>query len=378
MSGAEEWIRKARATTGSTDPRDEFPDPMVRYREVFWSEEFPESSRALREAVDVGFPDSCWLVKRAFSRKEYPRIHLPRSEWGKWIAALDRDDSRIGFHIACMMVIEGRFLSPRDDEIVLHRCDQHGCGNPTHYRIGTYKENVEDMLNRQRGRMLSVTATREARRWVREGLRRRPTKEDMVAYGAELDPPRLGWSIRQAIGGLKGYGQGDYMEDSYPWAEFCSRTTKATVAEAAQVCAAVRAGGVRLSVKELTKMGRALGRPCTFEVAYAIVTGEGVYGRGEYAQWSYPYDEIPPGVGVRRFSDLLRAAAALSKRTGAPSKAEFKAAGLSLTPPIRSTRRIKYRHPPYHHPAYDEAREAFWRADPDLFSTSRAGWKRMS
>lgn len=37
-----------------------------------------------------------------------------------------------------------------DETLVLHSCDNPACVNPDHLRLGTYKDNTQDMLSRKR------------------------------------------------------------------------------------------------------------------------------------------------------------------------------------------------------------------------------------
>lgn len=78
--------------------------------------------------------NSCWEWK-AHKVKGYGRIRF-------------RGDS-IGAHRLAYILTFGQIPDELD---VLHSCDNPGCVNPKHLFLGTHTENMQDMLNKGRGR----------------------------------------------------------------------------------------------------------------------------------------------------------------------------------------------------------------------------------
>lgn len=84
--------------------------------------------------VDKRGPDECWLWLGSVNAKGYGRL-------GRRDSA-DRYAHRISYRI--------HFGSIPDGLIVMHRCDTPGCVNPNHLFLGTYSDNVQDMIAKGR------------------------------------------------------------------------------------------------------------------------------------------------------------------------------------------------------------------------------------
>ncbi len=84
--------------------------------------------------VNVGNGDQCWNWLRGKSDSGYGVV---------WIEGRNKLAHRLAY-----------ILSYKDDvgkNLVLHTCDNRICCNPKHLKLGTYKDNIRDMLDRNRG-----------------------------------------------------------------------------------------------------------------------------------------------------------------------------------------------------------------------------------
>ena len=61
------------------------------------------------------------------------------------------DGERITTHRLSMLLSHGS-LSDGDKNLVLHKCDNPKCINPSHLRLGTYRENMADLIARRKDR----------------------------------------------------------------------------------------------------------------------------------------------------------------------------------------------------------------------------------
>ena len=111
----------------------------------------------------VDMDGKCWLWKGAL--------------WGKGYGAVRRQGKVMGAHRWSWTITNGAIP---DGMIVLHKCDTPNCVNPKHLRIGTYKDNLQDMIDRgrdnwargerQRSAKLTAIAVIRLRKLVANGM----------------------------------------------------------------------------------------------------------------------------------------------------------------------------------------------------------------
>lgn len=92
---------------------------LVGLRELFWS------------YVDMGATDSCWNYKRQIAETPMFRTRL-----GSWPV----------YRVAWLL----HHGSIREDLLICHKCDNPRCCNPNHLFQGTYKDNMGDMVQKNR------------------------------------------------------------------------------------------------------------------------------------------------------------------------------------------------------------------------------------
>jgi hypothetical protein len=105
--------------TGSTD------DPQAQsLADRFWSK------------VDKRGPDECWLWTAVINEHGYGVMRPEGRRHGPTVKAHRVSLMLVGIDI--------------DGSYVLHSCDNRRCVNPAHLSPGDHKENVSDMVSRQR------------------------------------------------------------------------------------------------------------------------------------------------------------------------------------------------------------------------------------
>ena len=135
--------------------------------------------------VTVGAPDACWLWQgpRRLSKDNADTygdvgLHHPRPQRGFAFRELAH---RVAFRLS-------RGEIP-DDLYVLHRCDVRLCCNPAHLGLGTYQDNVDDMIAKGRKHIARGSKNQSARLNEAQAveIRRRATAgEDQNALAAEF------------------------------------------------------------------------------------------------------------------------------------------------------------------------------------------------
>lgn len=122
--------------------------------------------------VDIGAPDECWPWTGGKRRRGYGVFSLN----GKSVVA-----HRLAYE-----------LSTGEDPgalIVCHRCDNPPCCNPAHLFLGSYADNVRDMLDKGRARPPRGEAHHGAKldeSVVREIRQRRAAGEKLVDLAREF------------------------------------------------------------------------------------------------------------------------------------------------------------------------------------------------
>ena len=68
----------------------------------------------------------------------------------EWTGALNSGGYPVMWKDGKNQYVHRVLMGATDNEIVLHTCDNPKCVNPLHLRIGTHKENSQDMVNKNR------------------------------------------------------------------------------------------------------------------------------------------------------------------------------------------------------------------------------------
>jgi uncharacterized protein (DUF433 family) len=140
----------------------------------------PASPRSLAERfwskVDKAGEDECWLWTASLNHYGYGQIQM--------LGPLGRrptQASRVAYTLTHGPIPEGGW--------VLHSCDTPACCNPAHLRLGTPKENSQDMVNRGRAAKPGARITPDD---VRD-IRRRGAHESQhaIAHDFPLSPSQV-------------------------------------------------------------------------------------------------------------------------------------------------------------------------------------------
>jgi hypothetical protein len=83
-------------------------------------------------------PDRCWEWMASKRRNGYGRFSMT--------VGTQKDVSLVATRVSFFLNYGVQPL----DKCVLHTCDNPACVNPSHLKIGTYKDNTEDMMNKGR------------------------------------------------------------------------------------------------------------------------------------------------------------------------------------------------------------------------------------
>lgn len=97
----------------------------------------PLAERFAKYLPESRADDECWEWTGACDYHGYGRLNLGRHGQGIGKA------HRISYEIHVAPIPKGM--------IVLHRCDNPPCVNPSHLRLGTMSDNTQDMLVKRRG-----------------------------------------------------------------------------------------------------------------------------------------------------------------------------------------------------------------------------------
>lgn len=79
--------------------------------------------------------NNCWIcISHTYNNKGYPKLKRNQQYYG-----MNR------------YVYENEFGNISDSQVVMHICDNPNCINPSHLKLGTTQENVQDRQNKNRG-----------------------------------------------------------------------------------------------------------------------------------------------------------------------------------------------------------------------------------
>lgn len=92
------------------------------------------------EKVDVRGPDECWPWTASTEHHGHGSIYL------------GRDDGRAVTGKAHRLAWFFATGKEPGESVVRHRCDNPPCQNPSHLRLGTQQDNIQDMYERGRAR----------------------------------------------------------------------------------------------------------------------------------------------------------------------------------------------------------------------------------
>lgn len=115
-------------TTGTVE---DGPRARASFEERFWRQ------------VDVLDDNSCWNWNGKSLIRGYGVIGLGGRKRGKILS-----------HRASWIIANGEIPTNQSEHhgfVVMHTCDNRLCCNPKHLKLGTQRDNVQDMINKNRG-----------------------------------------------------------------------------------------------------------------------------------------------------------------------------------------------------------------------------------
>lgn len=93
--------------------------------------------------VDRKGPDECWLWTGQIGTNGYGKFTMKMPD----NKSPHRSSHQVSYEIEC---------GDRNGLYVLHKCDVPACVNPKHLWLGTQKQNLQDMFNKQRHAIIII------------------------------------------------------------------------------------------------------------------------------------------------------------------------------------------------------------------------------
>lgn len=84
----------------------------------------------------------CWEFQGYRDRDGYGQIRIG--------SAKDKSRKMVKAHRVSFSIFNGVSLEEMKGKVVMHRCDNPACICPKHLKLGTQKENVQDMMVKHR------------------------------------------------------------------------------------------------------------------------------------------------------------------------------------------------------------------------------------
>lgn len=135
----------------------------------------------LKELYKINKNTDCWEWKGTLINKGYGWLRCNKR---RWLA-----------HRLSYIINNGEI--PKDKEI-LHICDNRKCINPKHLRLGTRKDNIQDMI--KKGRMNKERPSKYYQyKGIRKGLKFWAEKFNINYATLNNRVNRLGWNIEKAL-----------------------------------------------------------------------------------------------------------------------------------------------------------------------------------
>lgn len=131
-----------------------------------------KSKQLILDRIEIVEVTGCWNWKLATCTSGYGKVKIAQKQylvhrlvWELWHGPLPAKGNKV-----------------KDNMCVLHKCDNRICCNPDHLFLGTYKENTDDMINKERDAKLMVKGEGN----IQAKLKRHQVEEIRKSYSTGL------------------------------------------------------------------------------------------------------------------------------------------------------------------------------------------------